>query len=190
MTAVGVVLTALALVLVVIGIVRLSDTVSDDALDLRNGREAVLEVREDIPDDLSFDADDDRTYAVIFFGDARDEVEASDLTVTGPDGQDVRVARSNMTYTSSSHSVTSKVASFETDDEGTYTLRVDGPSATVDGELGIIDDDLVVGLVIGAVSGVLLIVAGVITGLVGLGLGIGGGVWWSVRRSAAQGLTR
>lgn len=190
MTSVGIVLVVLALVLVIVGIVRLADTVSDDALDVRGGPGASVEAREDIPDPVELSADEDTRYAVLFIGRPGDDVSARDLTVVGPRGEEVYLSASHVSYTFSSSRTAMHVATFETDEEGTYTLTVDGPSASASGDLAILDDDLVVGLVVGAVSGVALLVAGIITGLAGLGLGIGGAVWWSMRRSAARGVTR
>ncbi|MEP7763950.1 hypothetical protein [Sanguibacter sp. 25GB23B1] len=190
MTTVGVVLVVLALVLVVVGIVRLTDTVSEDALDVHDGRWAAVEAREDIPDPVELAAEEDTTYAVLFIGRTGDEVEVRDLAVVGPRGEDVDLDATQVGYTFSTSRTTTHVATFDTDEEGTYTLTVEGPSASASGDLAILDDDLVVGLVVGAVSGLVLLGAGILTGLVGLGLGIGGAVWWSMRRSAARGVTR
>lgn len=191
MTIVGIVLSVIALVLVIVGIVRFADTVSEDALDLRGSDRDDIMVRTDIPEPATFVADESTTYAVLFFGSPQDEVDVDDLTVTGPRGEDVGLVATHMSYSSSSpRTTTTYLATFETDEAGTYTVTVDGPSAEVDGELAVTDDEVVVDLVLGAVSGVLLIIAGALTGAVGLGLGIGGAVWWIVRRKTARTLTR
>lgn len=190
MTIVGIVLAVIALVLVIAGIVRFADTVSEDALEMRHGDRDGVQVRADIPEPAAFTAEEGTTYAVLFFGSPQDEVDVDDLTVTGPRGEDVDLVASHVSYSTSSSRTTTYLATFEADDAGTYTLTVDGPSAGVDGELAVTDDELVVDLVLGAVSGVLLLVAGLITGATGLGLAIGGAVWWTVRRRAARALTR
>ena len=190
LTGVGAVVAVVALVLVVVGITRLADTVSEDALDVRPGADVSVEVREDIPGPARFMAERDTRYAVLFIGPAEEEVDVDDLVVTGPDGAQVDLSESGMSYTFSSSRTTTYLATFESDDAGSYTLSVTGPSETARGDLAIIDDELIAGLVVGAVSGVLLIVAGVFTGLVGVGLLVGGGVWWAVRRSSAGGTGR
>lgn len=186
LTGIGALFLLLALVLVVVGIDRLADTVSEDALEVRPGADVTAEAREDVPGPALFTAERDTRYAVLFIGPAEERIDDDDLVVTGPDGAQVGLAESNMSYSFSAAQTTTHVATFESDAAGSYTVSVTGTSATARGDLAIIDDELIAGLVVGAVSGVLIIVAGVFAGILGVGLLIGGAVWWGVRRSAAK----
>ena len=182
MTFIGVGLLALALVAAVVTVVAFVRVLPFGVVksDGTPGDDVVLALDVGQTGQVSLDAD--TLYTIWAVTDGR--LIPDPPSVTGLDGDDVKVATSSVSSSASSGRYEAVARwEFTTDGAGTYTVTAQ--PVIVNGTYGMfaVTEGTSVGSLVGGVGVTVVgMIVAIGSGLVGLPMAIGGGIWWGSRR--------
>ncbi|MBI9115311.1 hypothetical protein [Sanguibacter suaedae] len=187
LTGVGIVLLLIGIAAVAFGATRLADGLRSVVEASESSEELLGAEAGPVGEALQLTGLADHRYSVLHSTSSGPEVQPGDVRIAGPDGEPVSVEDRNVERRLEIGGQTNvEVASFRTTEAGSYTLTVSGTSASVGGDIAVVDDEVLEDLLVGGLRTVGIVAAGALVSVVGLGIAVAGGIWWGVRHGARK----